>query len=224
MPDVIACEHLVRSYRGPAGAVIAVNDVSLGVGGGELVALVGASGSGKTTLLGLLGGLDRPDSGRVLLNGLDVAAVDARAALASRRKSIGFVFQAAGLVPLMTAQENVALALEVSGEGTERAQIAAFDALEVVGLADRARHRTYELSGGEQLRVALARAMVKSPAVLLADEPTGQLDSETGAAIFELLLRVARSGTAVLMATHDEVFASVADRVLKLVDGVLAES
>jgi putative ABC transport system ATP-binding protein len=223
MPDVIACEHLVRSYRGPEGTVVAVNDVSLGVGSGELVALVGASGSGKTTLLGLLGGLDRPDSGRVFLDGLDVTAVDARAAMASRRKSIGFVFQAAGLVPLMTAQENVALALEVSGEGTERAQIVALDALEAVGLANRARHRTYELSGGEQLRVALARAIVKSPAVLLADEPTGQLDSETGSAMFALLLQVARSGTAVLMATHDEVFAEGADRALRLVDGVLSD-
>ncbi len=224
MAEVIACEHLTRSYPAPSGAVVAVRDVSLAVCAGELVALVGASGSGKTTLLGLLGGLDQPDSGRIFINGHDLAELDDAARLTLRRRSSGFVFQAAGLVPLMTARENVALALEVSGVDPSTAAVSAMRALERVGLAERAQHRTHELSGGEQQRVALARAMVKSPAILLADEPTGQLDSETGAAIFGLLKDVAASGTAVLMATHDEIFAEGADRALTIVDGVVSVS
>jgi putative ABC transport system ATP-binding protein len=193
----------------------------LAIRSGELVALVGASGSGKSTLLGLLGGLDKPDSGRILIEGSDLAELSEAARLALRRSKVGFVFQAAGLVPLMTAAENVALALEVSGSTPTAAEAAAMKALEWVGLVGRARHRTYELSGGEQQRVALARALAKAPDILLADEPTGQLDSETGAAIFALLREVAVSGTGVLMATHDEVLARGADRVLTLVDGVL---
>jgi putative ABC transport system ATP-binding protein len=222
MSDVLACEHVTRSYAAPSGVVVAVSDVSLGIGAGELVALVGASGSGKTTLLGLLGGLDKPDSGRILIEGRDLAELDKAARLALRRRVVGFVFQSPGLVPLMTACENVALALEVNGAGPLMAEAGAMTALERVGLRERARHRTHELSGGEQLRVAVARALVKSPAILLADEPTGQLDSETGATIFALLRDVATSGTAVLMATHDDVLAHGADRVLTLVDGALS--
>jgi len=222
MSDVLACEHVTRSYAAPSGVVVAVRDVSLGIGAGELVALVGASGSGKTTLLGLLGGLDKPDAGRILIDGRDLAELDKAARLALRRRVVGFVFQSPGLVPLMTACENVALALEVNGADPLMAEAGAMTALERVGLRERARHRTHELSGGEQLRVALARALVKSPAILLADEPTGQLDSETGATIFALLRVVASSGTAVLMATHDDVLAHGADRVLTLVDGALS--
>jgi putative ABC transport system ATP-binding protein len=221
MSFAIACEHVTRSYAGPSGRVVAVRDVSLGIGAGELVALVGASGSGKTTLLGMLGCLDRPDSGRILIEGRDLLELDEPARLALRRAKIGFVFQAAGLVPLMTARENVALALEISSTEPRSAATAATKALERVGLAERAKHRTYELSGGEQQRVALARAMVKAPAILLADEPTGQLDSETGVTIFALLREVAAAGTAVLMATHDEVLARGSDRILTLLDGVL---
>jgi len=221
MSVLIACEHLTRSYETPSGRVVAVRDVSLAIRAGELVALVGASGSGKTTLLGLMGCLDQPDSGRILLEGRDLMEMDQSARLALRRAKLGFVFQAAGLVSLMTACENVALALEISGTDPRAAEAAATDALERVGLLARTQHRTYELSGGEQQRVALARAMVKAPAVLLADEPTGQLDSETGVSIFQLLREVAAAGTAVLMATHDEVLARGADRILTLVDGVL---
>jgi putative ABC transport system ATP-binding protein len=196
----------------------------MGIRGGELVALLGASGSGKTTLLGILGGLDQPSSGRILIEGRDITELDEAARLSLRRGKVGFVFQAAGLVPLMAACENVALALEVAGIDSRRAESAAMTALERVGLLERARHRTYELSGGEQVRVALARALVKSPAILLADEPTGQLDSETGASIFALLRHVAASGTAVLVATHDDVLARGADRALTLVDGMLSPS
>jgi putative ABC transport system ATP-binding protein len=221
MSVLIACEHVTRSYESPSGVVVAVRDVSLSIAAGELVALVGASGSGKTTLLGLLGCLDLPDSGRVLIEGRDPMELDAGARLALRRAKLGFVFQAAGLVPLMTARENVALALEISGTDPRAAEAAATKALQRVGLLERTQHRTYELSGGEQQRVALARALVKAPAVLLADEPTGQLDSETGMTIFALLREVAIAGTAVLIATHDEVLARGADRILTLVDGVV---
>lgn len=221
MSVLIACEHLTRSYEAPSGRVVAVRDVSLAIRAGELVALVGASGSGKTTLLGLLGCLDQPDSGRILLEGSDLMELDEPARLTLRRAKVGFVFQAPGLVPLMTARENVALALEISGTDPQAAEDAATKALERVGLVGRAQHRSYELSGGEQQRVALARAMVKAPALLLADEPTGQLDSETGVTIFALLREVAAAGTAVLMATHDDALARGADRILTLVDGVL---
>jgi putative ABC transport system ATP-binding protein len=220
--DLVTCEHVTRSFVSPAGVVTAVRDVSLIVGRGELIALVGASGSGKSTLLGLLGGLDQPDSGRILIEGVDLAQLDEAARLALRRSKLGFMFQAPGMMPLMTARENVALALEVSGAEAPRAATAAMTALERVGLSERSRHRAYELSGGEQQRVALARALVKAPDVLIADEPTGQLDSETGVAIVSLLRDVASSGTAVLMATHDEVLAQRADRVLILIDGVLS--
>jgi len=221
MSVLIACEHVTRSYEAPSGRVVAVRDVSLAIGAGELVALVGASGSGKTTLLGLLGCLDQPDSGRILLEGVDVMELAEPARLALRRAKVGFVFQAAGLVPLMTAFENVALALEILRTDPQTAEAAATKALDRVGLVERVQHRTYELSGGEQQRVALARAIAKAPALLLADEPTGQLDSETGVAIFALLREVAAAGTAVLVATHDDVLARGADRILTLVDGAL---
>src|SRR5260221_2552740 len=222
MSDPVACEGLTRRFQSAAGETVAVNGVSLCVGAGELVALIGASGSGKTTLLGLLGGLDEPDEGRIFVQGHDFAELDSRSRLDLRRSAIGFVFQAAGLIPLMTAAENVALALEITGSTQEEALRLGMVALEQVGLADRARHRTYKLSGGEQQPDALARAIVKHPAVLLADEPTGQLDSETGAVIFTLLRSIASSGTAVLIATHDETFAAGADRTLTLVDGAIA--
>jgi putative ABC transport system ATP-binding protein len=221
MPEPIACERLNRTFSSRSGDVLAVRDVSLSIEAGELVALVGPSGAGKTTLLGLLGGLDLPDSGRVFLQGRELATLDSTARLAVRRRMVGLVFQAAGLVPLITAVENVAIALEVAGVDTASAQRSALEALELVGLRERAKHRPHELSGGEQQRVALARALVKSPKVLLADEPTGQLDYETGAAILGLLGEVAASGTAVLVATHDEYLANAANRVLSIVDGMV---
>jgi putative ABC transport system ATP-binding protein len=219
--EPIACEHVSRTYPSPAGAVNALRDVSLAVHAGELVVLVGASGSGKSTLLGLLSGLDQPDSGRILIGGTDIAMLDEAARLALRRSKVGLVFQASGIMPLMTACENVALALQVSGTDATTAAAAAVQALDRVGLGERSKHRAYELSGGEQQRVSLARALIKSPAILLADEPTGQLDSETAGAMFSLLQDVALGGTSVLIATHDEGLAEGADRLLTLTDGVL---
>jgi len=219
MDEVIACDRLKRTYSSPSGTVVAVDDVSLGVRAGEMLAIVGPSGAGKTTLLGLLGGIEEPDSGQIFVRGRNLLRLGAAERLAFRRRFIGFVFQSAGLVPLLNARENVALALELSGTRFQDAQESAHKALEQVGLGDRAEHRPHELSGGEQQRVALARAMVKSPLVLLADEPTGQLDSDTGLAMFTLLREMAASGTAVIMATHDDALVEGADRVLGLADG-----
>lgn len=219
MTEAVRCDGVGRTYADAAATVAALKDVSFAIAGGELIALVGRSGSGKTTLLGLVGGLDRPDQGHITVCGRDLGSLDELGLVEHRRRTVGFVFQAAGLVPLMTAAENVALALELAGSRPDQAAVAAAVALERVGLAGRAKHRAYELSGGEQQRVALARALVKHPPVIVADEPTGQLDSETAVGILALLREVADGGTAVLVATHDEALAERADRVLLIDDG-----
>jgi putative ABC transport system ATP-binding protein len=196
--------------------------VDLDVDEGQLVVLLGRSASGKTTLLSLAGGLDRPDSGSVKVAGQDLGRLDDDGLTAFRRDVTGWMFQAAGLLPMLTAEENVALALRIQGRSVVEAQQAARAALATVGLMDRAHHRGYELSGGEQLRVALARALVKNPDLLLADEPTGQLDSETARSVMGLLRTVAQDGATILVATHDEAFAEIADRVLTIEDGRVA--
>src|SRR3989442_410390 len=182
-----------------------------------MAGLVGPSGSGKTTLLGIIGGLDRPDAGSVHVGGVAVAKLERNALADYPLRSVGFVFPAPGLVAVMSALENIALPLQLTGRGAAGADEVALDALELVGLERRARHRAYELSGGEQQRVALARALAKRPRVLLADEPTGQLDSETSAAIVELMVSI-RGQTTILIATHDEAVAARADRVINIED------
>jgi len=209
-----------RTYAGASTRVQALRDVHLSVAQGEIVAVLGPSGSGKTTLLGIIGGLERPDRGSVHVADVDVAALDRRELMDYRLRSVGFVFQAVGLIPLMSALENTALPLQLMGRDERTAFGLAADALELVGLNARIRHRAHELSGGEQQRVALARALVKEPKVLLADEPTGQLDSETSAQIVDLLVSL-RGRTTILVASHDEAVAARADRVLHLNDGVI---
>jgi putative ABC transport system ATP-binding protein len=199
--------------------VTAVREVDLDVDEGQLVVLLGRSGSGKTTLLSLAGGLDRPDFGSITVADHDLGRLDEVALAEFRRNVTGWVFQAAGLLPLLTAEENVALALRIQGQPIVAASASARAALKVVGLEDRARHRGYELSGGEQQRVALARALVKNPRLLLADEPTGQLDSETAQSVMALLRLVSEEGMTILVATHDTAFADIADRVLAIEDG-----
>jgi putative ABC transport system ATP-binding protein len=181
------------------------------------VAILGRSGAGKSSFLFLCGGLDRPTAGRVTVAGQDVGALAGAALERFLQGTVGWVFQSPGLLPLLTAEENVALALRL----LDRPPGAARAALEAVGLGERVSHRGAELSGGEQQRVALARALVKEPALLIADEPTGQLDTETGRAVLHVLRRTADAGTAVLLATHDPAAAEVADRVLLMEDGVL---
>jgi putative ABC transport system ATP-binding protein len=201
-----------------------VRDASFRVARGELVAVLGPSGSGKSTLLALCGGLDWPDRGRVLVNGLDVAALDDGDRESFLQRIVGWVFQSSGLVPLLTAEENVALAIRIAGarenEVTRMTQLA----LDAVGLTERANHRTDQLSRGELRRVSLARALVKAPKLVIADEPTAHLDGRTADDILALLRDASRSDVAVLFTTHDENQVGQADRVLVMDEGVLRQA
>jgi putative ABC transport system ATP-binding protein len=211
---------LVRDYPTGETVVHALRGINLRVGRGELLAVRGRSGSGKTTLLNLLGGLDKPTSGRVLVDGLEISAMSEEELVGVRRRTVAFVFQAFGLVPFLSAIENVEVPLRLVHANPRERDERVAHLLEIVGLADRARHRPHELSGGEQQRVALARALANRPSLLLADEPTGQLDSDTGHVIM-LLLRsiVRREGITAVVATHDPMMLDVADRVVELQDG-----
>jgi putative ABC transport system ATP-binding protein len=198
-----------------------LSGLDLTVEEGGLLFLLGRSGSGKTTLLSLAGALDRPDEGDVLVNGTDVTSLRGRSLYAFRQSTVGWVFQTSGLLPLLTAVENVALALGVQGLPLGQCVDPAREALRAVGLEERAEHRAHELSGGEQQRVAIARALVKGPRLLLADEPTGHLDTETGREIVNLLRAATAGGTTVIMATHDATVAASADRAVTIADGRL---
>lgn len=208
---------------GGRGRTEAVRGVEFVIGQGEMVILLGRSGAGKSTLLSLVGGIDSPDAGSIFVDGQDVGRLRGRAREEYLRKTVGWVFSSAGLLPLLSALENVWLAARVLGHRDALARREALQALDAVGLGPRAGHRAGELSGGEQQRVALARAMIKKPVLLLADEPTAQLDSETGKSVLDLMRDATRSGTAILLATHDQAVVEVADRVLSMEDGQLAE-
>ena len=210
-----------RSFRGGGAVVHAVRDVSLEAGRGEFLALRGRSGSGKTTLLNLVAGLDRPDRGSVRLAGEEISSASEARLTALRRRDVGFVFQSFALLPLLSARENVELALRIGGASGRAAAARAREALELVGLGPRADHRPYELSGGEQQRVAIARAIANRPLLLIADEPTGELDSATGAQIFGLLQAIAADGATVIAATHDPLMIEHVGRVVEMADGEL---
>ncbi len=214
---MIQARDLTKTYGSGPAAVAALKGVSFDVGARELVVLLGPSGSGKTTTLNLLGAIETPDGGRLTVDGIEVADLAGRAQTTFRREHVGFVFQFFNLVPTLTALENVALIAELTGPDPETR---ARDALDDVGLGDRVDHFPGQLSGGEQQRVALARALVKKPPVLLADEPTGALDVETGRGVLALLQRATREREcAVILVTHNAVIARMADRVLRLRDG-----
>ncbi|MFE4335360.1 ABC transporter ATP-binding protein [Streptomyces sp. NPDC056831] len=221
---MVRVEDLHRSYGTGAAAVHALRGVSFEVPRGELVALKGRSGSGKTTLLNLVGGLDSPDGGRITVGGTDLAELGENGLLELRRDRIGFIFQSFGLIPILTAAENVGVPMRLrKADPREREDRVAL-LLSMVGLADHAAQRPGELSGGQQQRVAIARALANRPALLIADEPTGQLDAETGLAVMELLRAVVRSeGVTALVATHDAQLLGLADRVLELSDGRIVE-
>jgi putative ABC transport system ATP-binding protein len=220
----VRVEHVSRTFGRGAHAVHAVQDVSLDVARGELVAVTGRSGAGKTTLLNLVGGLDRPDTGRVNVAGRDMTAASERDLLTLRRDTIGFVFQSFGLIPILSAAENVGVPMRLAEVPARRREERTAVLLELVGLGAHAAQRPYELSGGQQQRVAVARALANDPDLLIADEPTGQLDSETGRQIMELLRAVVSSrGTTAIVATHDTTVLDVADRVLRLRDGRLVD-
>lgn len=217
---IVETQEVARDYTLGTHTVSALQRVDLSVARGSLVAVHGRSGSGKTTLLNLIGGLDRPTSGRVLLDGDDMTEMDEADLVEIRRSKIGFIFQAFGLIPILTAAENVQIPLRLAeidvAERNERSRIL----LNLVGLGERGDHRPHELSGGEQQRVAIARALANDPQLLLADEPTGQLDSHTGRMIMDLIhaLVVSEDVTAIV-ATHDPVLIDIADRVIELSDG-----
>jgi putative ABC transport system ATP-binding protein len=221
--DVLVAEGLACAFPSGRHGMAPVRDASLRVARGELVAVVGPSGSGKSTLLTLCGGLDRPDRGHVFVNGLDVAALDETARQSFLQRIVGWVFQSPGLVPLLTADENVALAMRIAGARQSEVTRMTQMALEAVGLTERANHRTDQLSRGERRRVALARALVKAPRLVIADEPTAHLDARTADDILVLLRDASRSDVAVLFTTHDEAQVGQADRILVMDEGVLSE-
>jgi putative ABC transport system ATP-binding protein len=216
----VAIELREINKRYPNGAIGAVN-VDLTTEPGEFIALFGPSGSGKTSLLHMAGLLLRPDSGEVWLDGERVDDRSESGTAMLRRSKLGFVFQSASLLPLLSAAENVDVSLRLLGVGGRKARERVTAALEAVAMVDRANHRPDELSGGEQQRVSIARALVHEPGYLLADEPTGELDTATGASILDLLRSVARSGTTVLMASHDPAAINYVDRALFVSDGTL---
>jgi putative ABC transport system ATP-binding protein len=219
---VVEVDGVSREFGRGDQVVHAVRDVSFTAGRGELVAVRGRSGAGKTTLLNLVGGLDRPTAGRVVVAGRDVTAAGEQELLELRRSTIGFVFQSFGLIPILSAAENVGVPLRLAKVPAAEREEKVAVLLELVGLGAHARQRPYELSGGQQQRVAVARALANDPQLLIADEPTGQLDSETGRSIMDLLAAVVRArGMTALVATHDANVIDMADRVLMLRDGVL---
>jgi len=217
---MVELQALSRDFPSGSEVVHALSAVDLRVERGEMIAVKGRSGSGKTTLLNLIGGLDRPTSGRALVDGADVSAMRENELIRLRRHKVAFIFQAFGLIPILSVAENVEVPLRlVSANSSERDE-RVYRLLELVGLGERANHRPYELSGGEQQRVAIARALANRPGLLLADEPTGQLDSGTGRTIMALLRSIVRSeGVTAVVATHDPMMIDVADRVVEIADG-----
>lgn len=223
---VLVADQLAKTFAaggGDGAHVAAVQGVSFSVAAGEMVAIIGASGSGKSTILHMLGGITRPTSGRVLLEGVDLAALDDERLAIIRRRRIGFIFQRYNLLPELSLVENVALPLVLDGRPERECRERAFEAIAAVGLEPRAEHRPDALSGGEQQRGAIARGLVTRPAVVLADEPTGALDSTNARAVVRLLTRLVEDrGLTVVLVTHDPAIAAAAHRAIRIVDGLIA--
>ena len=222
---LISARGLARAFGSDERRVAAVRDVELDIYPGEFVAVVGRSGSGKTTLLNLLSGLDQPTEGTVLFQGRNLGEFSEGELSELRRSGVSFVFQSFALLPLLSAYENVELSLHIGGVGRGERRRRSEEALALVGLTARAHHRPYELSGGEQQRVTIARALVTQPRVIFADEPTGELDSTTGLAIANLLREaVSQRGVTAIVATHDLQLAGFADRIVEMIDGAVAST
>jgi putative ABC transport system ATP-binding protein len=223
LPAVVQARELRRDYSFGKEMVHALCGVTFDVPAGDYVAIVGPSGCGKSTLLNLLGAIDRPSGGAVVINGTNVARMTDRDATAFRLRNIGFVFQRFYLMPTLSARENVELPMAEAGTSKADRLVRAKELLTYVGLGHRERHRPSELSGGEQQRVAIARALSNRPAILLADEPTGELDARTGAEIIALFGQLNRDGTTLIVVTHDEELASAANRKIHMRDGLIVD-
>jgi putative ABC transport system ATP-binding protein len=218
--NMLDVRDVTRTYRTGSTSTAALRGVTFTVGEGKLVALRGRSGSGKTTLLNIVGGLDKPDRGSICVAGHDVTAMGERERMRLRQETVAYIFQSFGLLPVLSAAENVGVPLRIAGMMPKERESRVELLLSIVGLADHARQRPAELSGGEQQRVAIARALASRPSLLLADEPTGQLDRQTGRQIMRLLQAVVESeGVTALVATHDPAILDLAESVLHLVDG-----
>ncbi|HET7018921.1 MAG TPA: ABC transporter ATP-binding protein [Streptosporangiaceae bacterium] len=221
-PVLVDVANVSRTFGAGHTAVQALRDVSATIRQGQLTALIGRSGSGKTTLLNVIGGLDRPTSGTVMVAGQDVTAMNERERMLFRRTSVAFIFQSFGLIPILSAAENAGVPLRIAGTPVAEREQRVATMLNLVGLANHAKQRPNELSGGQQQRVAIARALAGRPKLLIADEPTGQLDSQTGRQIMRLLRTVVHSeGITALVATHDPVLIELADQTYRLDDGII---
>ncbi len=221
---VVRTVGVEKRYGEGEAAVLAVDGISCEIYRGEYLSIVGPSGSGKSTLFNLIGGLDRPTAGSVFVSGVDIAQLSARELAFLRCHTIGYIFQTFNLITVRTALENVTLPMLIAGVGSEEAELRAIELLEKVGLAHRRHHRPAELSGGQQQRVAIARALANSPAIVLADEPTGNLDLKTGKEIIDLLRSLNQDeGVTIISATHDLKMIDVSDRVFHIRDGKLAD-
>lgn len=218
--EILKVEHLVKQYGKGDNAVLAVNDISFSVEQGELVAIVGSSGSGKSTLLHLLGGVDRPTSGKVYIQGEDIYSLNSDKIAIFRRRQVGLIYQFYNLIPILNVKENITLPCELDGRTPDKSELD--ELINTLGLKDRVTHLPNELSGGQQQRVSIGRALINHPAILLADEPTGNLDSRSSDEIVELLkLSNQKYNQTIVMITHNLEIAKIADRILRIEDGRL---
>jgi putative ABC transport system ATP-binding protein len=220
---LIHLQDVTKTYDSGENAVQALKGIDLRIGGGEFVSIIGPSGSGKSTLMHILGCLDSPSTGRYWLDGEDVAAMSGGQLARIRNKKLGFVFQTFNLLPRATVHKNVELPLLYGGMDSDERRERAYAALERVGLANRAKHRPGELSGGQRQRVAIARALVNSPSLILADEPTGNLDQKTGGDIIKLFEELSSAGQTIILVTHDPAIAAKTERRVKIVDGLIVD-